>query len=418
MNEAAATRDPANELLWRQSLVRLEAESLRDAALAVSGSLNLSMGGRGFFPRLPPEVVAGQSRPGLGWEISSAADALRRSVYVFSKRTMRLPLLEAFDAGNTDSPTGLRSVTTVAPQALMLLNSDLVRETAARLAARIRERAQGDAERTVEEGYALALQRAPSAKERTIALEFLASQRRAARARPLTLDFKTATPAALSTEYLGRLAPADFVSSPRREWIGARGSWGDRTEGIWWAEPERGPFALWNGGEFADAVLSGECLLQKGCEQAGILLRATTRGTTAHGCELRIDAQRGVVTLVRHGDEAHELARTAFAWPADFWIPFRFEVMGDKVRASVGGAQTIEATDANPPVGAGRVGARAWGAAMSLKGLTLTAGGVERRILPDEELPGAPTAGERAAREATEAFAHLLLNLNEFLYCD
>ncbi|MBI3542079.1 MAG: DUF1553 domain-containing protein, partial [Deltaproteobacteria bacterium] len=63
-NAKANAVDPGNDLLWRQNLRRLEAEALRDTILSISGRLNPKMGGRGFFPRLSGEVLAGQSRPG------------------------------------------------------------------------------------------------------------------------------------------------------------------------------------------------------------------------------------------------------------------------------------------------------------------------------------------------------------------
>src|SRR5262249_30747369 len=77
-DEKAVTVDPANTLLWRQNLRRLEAEAVRDTILAVSGRLNLKMGGRGIFPALPKEVLATQSRPGAGWDKSSKEEESRR----------------------------------------------------------------------------------------------------------------------------------------------------------------------------------------------------------------------------------------------------------------------------------------------------------------------------------------------------
>ena len=86
------------------------------------------MGGRGFFPRLSGEVLAGQSRPGLDWEISSPEELSRRSLYAYVRRTMSVPMLDAFDYSNTTSPLNERPVTTVAPQSLLLLNDDFMRE--------------------------------------------------------------------------------------------------------------------------------------------------------------------------------------------------------------------------------------------------------------------------------------------------
>ena len=68
---AGSAIDADNDLFWRQNLRRLDAEAIRDSMLAVSGRLNLAMGGRGIFPSLSKDVLATQSRPGLGWGQSS-----------------------------------------------------------------------------------------------------------------------------------------------------------------------------------------------------------------------------------------------------------------------------------------------------------------------------------------------------------
>lgn len=69
--------DPTNDRLWRFDLRRLTAEEIRDSILAVNGQLNRSaMFGPSIFTKLPPEVLAGQSRPGEGWGSSSEEDRL------------------------------------------------------------------------------------------------------------------------------------------------------------------------------------------------------------------------------------------------------------------------------------------------------------------------------------------------------
>lgn len=165
--------DPDNTLLWRQNLRRLEAEAIRDAVLAASGELNLQMGGRGVFPTLPPEVLAKQSRPGNGWDKSPADQQARRSVYIFVKRTLGVPLLESLDQANPDSPIAQRNVTTVAPQALILLNSDFMNQQAAALARRAKAAACCDPYAKIEALYEYALSRDPSDREIDIALGFL-----------------------------------------------------------------------------------------------------------------------------------------------------------------------------------------------------------------------------------------------------
>jgi hypothetical protein len=173
-NAKAILADPDNTLLWRQNLKRLEAEAIRDAVLCVSGQLNLAMGGRGFFPNLPKEVLATQSMPGNGWGKSTKDEQHRRSVYIFIKRTLGVPFLEVFDGASPDSPTAKRTVTTIAPQALILLNSEFMQEQSLTCADRLLQGAAADPSAQIEQLFRLALSRSPSGKERKISLDFLA----------------------------------------------------------------------------------------------------------------------------------------------------------------------------------------------------------------------------------------------------
>jgi hypothetical protein len=99
------------------------------------------MGGPSFFPTLPREVHATQDAAGKGWTDSPPDEQNRRSIYMFVKRALLLPLLESFDYTTTTVPVGARSVTTVAPQALMLLNDGFVQQQASRFAERLRREA-------------------------------------------------------------------------------------------------------------------------------------------------------------------------------------------------------------------------------------------------------------------------------------
>jgi hypothetical protein len=167
-------RDPDNTLLWRQNLRRLEAEAIRDAILSTSGRLNLAMGGRGVFPTLPREVLATQSRPGLGWDNRApAAQQSRRSVYIFVKRTLGVPFLETFDVASPDKSIPARATTTIAPQALILLNSGLIDEQAAAMAARLAREAGSDPRARIVRAFELAVNRAPTDDELDTAVAFL-----------------------------------------------------------------------------------------------------------------------------------------------------------------------------------------------------------------------------------------------------
>jgi hypothetical protein len=140
----ALAADPTNDLFWRFDMRRLTAEEIRDSVLAVSGSLNLKMHGPGIYPEIPKEILAGQSMPGRGWEKSPLPEQNRRSVYVHVKRSLLLPILEAFDLPETDRSTSTRFSSTQPTQALGMINGAFLNQQAAILAQRIRREAAGD----------------------------------------------------------------------------------------------------------------------------------------------------------------------------------------------------------------------------------------------------------------------------------
>jgi len=144
--------------------------------LAVNGRLNLKMGGRGIFPSLPQEVLATQSVPGKGWDQSNESERARRSLYIFVKRTLTVPLMAGFDQATADKSQPVRTTTTIAPQALMLLNSEFMDGNAVAFADRVVREAGGDRSKQIDHVYRRALGRLPVDGERQIALEFLARQ--------------------------------------------------------------------------------------------------------------------------------------------------------------------------------------------------------------------------------------------------
>lgn len=176
-NERGREVDEGNVLLWRQNLRRVEAEVIRDSMLAVSGDLNLRMGGSSVFPTLSAEVHGTQDSAGKGWSDSPADEQWRRSIYLVVKRALKIPLLECLDAANSASATGTRSVTTTAPQALMLLNDSFVQVRVDRLADRVtREAGQGTGD-AVDRLFQIVLQRDPAASEGTTVARLLSDQR-------------------------------------------------------------------------------------------------------------------------------------------------------------------------------------------------------------------------------------------------
>jgi hypothetical protein len=167
-----ARLDPDNRLFWRRELRRLDAEAIRDAMLAASGLLDERMFGPGTLEE----------------------DMTRRSVYFSVKRSRLIPMMQVFDAPEALVSIGARPTTTIAPQALLFLNSPRVRKYAAAFARRLPAGA-APAEAAAA-AYRIALGREPSAEEAQAAAAFLGEQiesyRRAGReeARELALaDF-------------------------------------------------------------------------------------------------------------------------------------------------------------------------------------------------------------------------------------
>jgi mono/diheme cytochrome c family protein len=166
---SAATKDPENQLYSRMNRMRLEGEVIRDSLLAISGGLNLTMGGPGVFPPIPAELFKGAK----GWTSSGkAGDQQRRSIYIFARRNLRFPFLEVFDAPDSNLSCPERGRSTTAPQSLTLLNAEEVVSAAHATAKRL-ERDAATREEQVALAYRLTLGRPPSEREQTLAREFL-----------------------------------------------------------------------------------------------------------------------------------------------------------------------------------------------------------------------------------------------------
>jgi len=157
--------DPENRLLWRQARQRLEGEIVRDAILAVSGTLEKTVGGPGVHPYIDPSLWAGSS--GRTWPGKAVDDpsTFRRSLYIFQKRTIQVPMMELFDAPNGIGSCSRRNRSTIATQALILMNNAFVLDQAKRFAARLERDAGGDPAAQVRRAFSLALSRPPTSKE-------------------------------------------------------------------------------------------------------------------------------------------------------------------------------------------------------------------------------------------------------------
>jgi hypothetical protein len=165
-------------LLARQRARRLTGEALRDSMLAVAGRLQPGGGGPPLWPELPAEVL--RANPAFlddnaektkGWYPSPHDKTNVRSIYLVQKRTVRVPLLEAFDLPENAVSCARRTISTVAPQALTLLNSPFALEMANAFAERVEADAGCDSKAQVDRAFRLALQRLPDSDERAASLQ-------------------------------------------------------------------------------------------------------------------------------------------------------------------------------------------------------------------------------------------------------
>jgi hypothetical protein len=168
IDSAKMASDPAGKLFWRHPRRRLEAETIRDAILSVSGALDTTMYGAG-----------------------SLDDQMRRrGIYFTVKRSKLVPMMVIFDAPDALSGIAARASTTIAPQALLLMNNTLVRDAARRFGQRIdagdvaggsilgsfAAGGGGNLASLVERGYRTALARPASTDELADGVEFLTGQ--------------------------------------------------------------------------------------------------------------------------------------------------------------------------------------------------------------------------------------------------
>jgi hypothetical protein len=166
LDAANAAIDPDNRWLWRFSRRRLDAESIRDAMLAVSGRLDLRKPAAHPFPPIDDWHWT-QHNP-----FKAVYPTNRRTVYLMTQRLVRHPYLAIFDGPDTNSSTEVRTHSTVPLQALYLMNSPVVQEQAAAFAQRLLE-SDDEAVERITRAYELAWGRSPDACERTRAAEFI-----------------------------------------------------------------------------------------------------------------------------------------------------------------------------------------------------------------------------------------------------
>ncbi len=175
-NEQALAKDNENRWLWQMTPRRLEAEVLRDSMLVLSNKLNKEMYGPGIYPRIDPDIINTGSRPRWPLDAKDNHETFRRSIYIFVKRSVLLPLVEVFDCPVTVVSSPNRATSTVSPQALALMNNEFVLEQAKFFAERVATEAGADVTKQIARAFQIALHRNPSKQEQDWSLNFLKSQ--------------------------------------------------------------------------------------------------------------------------------------------------------------------------------------------------------------------------------------------------
>jgi mono/diheme cytochrome c family protein len=170
-----ATVDARNRLLARQSRVRLDAEVVRDVALAASGLLTRKVGGPSVHPPQPEGIYRFTQVP-RDWKADTGPDRYRRGLYTYFWRSAPHPGLIVFDAPDATSACTRRNRSNTPLQALTLLNDQAFFEFARALAARVLREAPADETARIRQAFRLCLARPPSAAEERRLAELLAEQ--------------------------------------------------------------------------------------------------------------------------------------------------------------------------------------------------------------------------------------------------
>jgi hypothetical protein len=203
-------RDPRNRLLARAPRIRLEAETVRDQALALSGLLSRKIGGPSVFPPQPAGLWQAAFNGQRTWATSAGADKHRRGLYTFWRRTIPYPSMAAFDAPSREICAIKRVRTNTPLQALVTLNDPVYIEAAQALGRRIAREGGSNVEDRVRYALELCAARPADAEQVARVVEFFNAERARYAA-----DAAGAT--ALATEPLGPL-PAGADPAEAAAW--------------------------------------------------------------------------------------------------------------------------------------------------------------------------------------------------------
>ncbi len=170
-------RDPHNRLLGRQNRLRLEAEAIRDSALAAAGVLSTTLKGPSVFPPQPAGVMTMTRNPNRKWNVSAGEDRYRRGLYTYFWRSTPHPFLKLFNAPESNTTCTRRDRSNTPLQALTLLNDEAFFEAAQALAVRIlREAPSADPAKQVAFAFTTSLGRLPTEAEAAAIGQLLAAE--------------------------------------------------------------------------------------------------------------------------------------------------------------------------------------------------------------------------------------------------
>jgi hypothetical protein len=176
--------DPGNRLLASQSPRRLDAEFVRDNALAIAGLINLDLGGPSVHPYQPAGYYVNLQFPDRDYVSDKDVRQYRRGIYMHWQRTFLQPMLANFDAPSREECIASRNAANTPQQALTLLNDPTFVEAARAFAQRILNQPQSTDAQKIDRAYELALGRPVKPKESASLLAFLEEQRRYYRTHP------------------------------------------------------------------------------------------------------------------------------------------------------------------------------------------------------------------------------------------
>lgn len=200
--EDAYKADPENKLLAVFPRRRLDAEEIRDSLLLASGKLNETIGGPSVFPPIPKGLKAGNL-----WQVSNNSDDWnRRSLYIFSRRSVAYPMLDTFDMASMQQVHSKRAVTTTPLQALTLYNSELAFQWSQALAGRVIREAGASENARIERLYQILFARGPDKFEKATLRDFLTSHEKVIEEKAAGGELSIAQPVGL--------VPASLKSAP------------------------------------------------------------------------------------------------------------------------------------------------------------------------------------------------------------